>query len=459
MSIKRVSLLALLVASLLLLALATVGGIAAQEELPQGTKETLANVSTGFTYQGELQDGGSPANGVYDFRFVLHNALSGGAQVGSTVTVDDLIVSDGLFTVPLDFGNRFDGTALWLEIGVREGSSTGAYTILSPRQALAAAPYALGLRPGAVISGTVQFGYPVLSLSSSSNGMHVDAARSGIAVDARGGSGVLLWASNHGLYVGSAGGDGLYIGSAGDDGVDVTSAGDDGVVVLSAADDGVYVDTAGDKGVAVLFAGGNGVYANTTRTNGEWGMRTPDKITASNVTFSSLTLIAQVAGPEPLSPGDLVAASSVTEPLPGSTIPLALVRPADAHSFTGILGVVESRMALSLPATQLATEPENPDGEEQPGDEPPDFYSTGGPAQAGDYVALTVFGVTQIKVNPMASIQPGQRLTASEAAGQARALRTETLNGMVVTEGAPVIGIALSTPDAQGRVWLLVNPQ
>jgi hypothetical protein len=101
-------------------------------------------LGTGFTYQGRLTDGGAPANGTYDFEFRLYNseAEGTGEQMG-VVTKDDVTVSDGLFTVQLDFGNVFDGTALYLEIGVRPGDSTGAYTTLSPRQPLTATPYAL----------------------------------------------------------------------------------------------------------------------------------------------------------------------------------------------------------------------------------------------------------------------------------------------------------------------------
>ena len=101
----------------------------------------LAPVGTAFTYQGKLIDGGAPANGTYDFTFALYDALSGGAQVGSTVTRNGVTVTEGLFTVQLDFGAVFDGTALYLEIGVRPGSG-GAYTTLAPRQALTATPYA-----------------------------------------------------------------------------------------------------------------------------------------------------------------------------------------------------------------------------------------------------------------------------------------------------------------------------
>jgi len=69
--------------------------------------------------------------------------LSGGAQVGSTVLRDDVTVTNGLFIVLLDFGSVFNGTLLFLEVSVREGSSTGGYTTLSPRHALWAKPYAI----------------------------------------------------------------------------------------------------------------------------------------------------------------------------------------------------------------------------------------------------------------------------------------------------------------------------
>ncbi|MBN1889245.1 MAG: hypothetical protein JW850_14725 [Thermoflexales bacterium] len=103
-----------------------------------------APLDTGFTYQGRLTDGGSPASGTYDFEFSLYDAASDGSQVGSTVTQDDVAVSNGTFIVQLDFGSSaFDGSARWMVVSVRDGSSTGAYTLLTPRQALTAAPYAL----------------------------------------------------------------------------------------------------------------------------------------------------------------------------------------------------------------------------------------------------------------------------------------------------------------------------
>lgn len=102
-------------------------------------------LSTGFMYQGRLTDGGSPANAAYDFRFILYDAETGGSQVGAvTALKDDIPVVNGLFSVDLDFGaNAFNGDARWLEIAVRPGASAGTHTVLSPRQPVSPAPYAL----------------------------------------------------------------------------------------------------------------------------------------------------------------------------------------------------------------------------------------------------------------------------------------------------------------------------
>jgi hypothetical protein len=58
--------------------------------------------------------------------------------------VEDVAVSQGQFTVLLDFGpNLFQGNACWLEVFVKPGNSSGSFTPLSPRQALTPTPYAL----------------------------------------------------------------------------------------------------------------------------------------------------------------------------------------------------------------------------------------------------------------------------------------------------------------------------
>lgn len=100
-------------------------------------------MGTVFTYQGRLIDANAAADGDYDFKFKLFNADSGGSQVGSDVSKDDVKVMDGYFTVELDFGNVFTAEARWLEIGVREGTSNGTFTTLIPRQKVTPAPYAI----------------------------------------------------------------------------------------------------------------------------------------------------------------------------------------------------------------------------------------------------------------------------------------------------------------------------
>ena len=139
----------------LLLALG-VGLTQAQGPEPQGNAGD-SPLGTAFTYQARLTDEDVPADGDYDFEFKLYHDPDTGTQVGSTRTLDDVPVTDGLFTVELDFGDVFDGTALWLEVGVRRGDETGAYTTLSPRHELTGAPYAFSLRPGAVISDTTSY--------------------------------------------------------------------------------------------------------------------------------------------------------------------------------------------------------------------------------------------------------------------------------------------------------------
>jgi len=104
-----------------------------------------AQTST-FVYQGKLNYQDAVLNGRVDLQFRLYNAASNGNVVGSTPTVvfDDLAITDGLVTVELDFGaDAFDGNPRWLEIGMRVWDGTGAYTLLSPRQPITPAPYAM----------------------------------------------------------------------------------------------------------------------------------------------------------------------------------------------------------------------------------------------------------------------------------------------------------------------------
>jgi hypothetical protein len=112
-----------------------------------------APLGTGFTYQGQVQIGGTPADGTCDFVFSLWDAAgsgtppTGGTQMGSSQTIDGVGVADGLFTVVLNdsaqFGaGAFTGEDVYLQIAV-SCPAGGSPLTLSPRQRLTAAPYAL----------------------------------------------------------------------------------------------------------------------------------------------------------------------------------------------------------------------------------------------------------------------------------------------------------------------------
>lgn len=105
-----------------------------------------------FTYQGRLNLAGVPATGLFDLQFSLFNAPAAGTQSSSTITNLATPVTNGLFTVTLDFGEGvFNGSARWLEIAVH-GPGEPIYTTLAPRQALTPTPYAIR---AANFSGTV----------------------------------------------------------------------------------------------------------------------------------------------------------------------------------------------------------------------------------------------------------------------------------------------------------------
>jgi len=89
-----------------------------------------------FTYQGELTDGGVPADGMYDMVFSLVDAPVIGVAL-QQIVMNNVVVSDGLFEVDLDYlDSLFDGSDRWLAINV-DGTS------LNPRTQIQYSPYAI----------------------------------------------------------------------------------------------------------------------------------------------------------------------------------------------------------------------------------------------------------------------------------------------------------------------------
>ena len=102
--------------------------------VPAGVAAVQTVIGTAFTYQGKLQNAGGPINGACDLRFALWDAAGGGGQVGATLILEEVALTEGLFTARLDFGGVHNGAARWLEVAVRCPAGSGDYVTLSPRQ-------------------------------------------------------------------------------------------------------------------------------------------------------------------------------------------------------------------------------------------------------------------------------------------------------------------------------------
>ena len=137
-----------------------------------------AQLTNGWTYQGELKNGSSLAEGEYDFQFRLFDA--GGLQVGSMLCKNNVIVTSGRFVTSLDFGAIFTGQRLFLEIATRadtglDCSNAASFLTLGPRQELTIAPYA-GYALNAASAGTATNAGNTTNLGGQSSAFHLTRA-------------------------------------------------------------------------------------------------------------------------------------------------------------------------------------------------------------------------------------------------------------------------------------------
>ena len=63
-----------------------------------GSVSPMQAQGTAFTYQGQLRDSGTNANGAYTFIFKLYDATANGNQIGTALT-NNATLANGLFTV------------------------------------------------------------------------------------------------------------------------------------------------------------------------------------------------------------------------------------------------------------------------------------------------------------------------------------------------------------------------
>ncbi len=220
---------------------------------------------TAFTYQGRLNDGVNPANGSYDLRFTIYDSTNNpGVTIAGPVTNSATAVSNGLFTVTLDFGDQFPGAARWLEIGVRTNGAA-AFANLSPRQPLTATPYSVyagnaGAVAAANILGTIEASQLTPNVvTEGESGVNLAGTFSGSGAGLTGVN--LLYANSYGAFqltTNYDGGNFALIGSPGVGGgpQSVTSAdvnGDGRADVISA--------NAGASTLSVLTNDGHGGFA------------------------------------------------------------------------------------------------------------------------------------------------------------------------------------------------------
>src|ERR1035441_9634477 len=104
-----------------------------------GVNHVAAQGLPACTYQGQLRDGGTNANGTYTMIFKLYDASTNGNQISATITNSPTLFN-GLFSVNLDFGaGAFNGNARWLDITITNGPTTQT---LWPRVQVLPSPYA-----------------------------------------------------------------------------------------------------------------------------------------------------------------------------------------------------------------------------------------------------------------------------------------------------------------------------
>lgn len=528
-------------------------GSGSQNAGPQQVAGPQQALGTAFTYQGHLSEWDQPVTGVYDFEFRMFDAASGGNQLGEVLAMNGVPVQHGLFTVQLDFGElAFSGSPCWLGISVRLAGSELAFTPLNPYQPLSPAPYALGLRPGAIISAALSG--PVMTLqnfsgdgltingaglasasytSHSSNGIEVTgvlgsglfvgrADEDGLQVQSAGEDGVKISAAvSNGMRVDSAGGNGLFVSGAGlngvrldtvgENGLIVSSAGFSGVRVDSAVQDGLYVLQAGDDGVAVARAGNptktnassqkngfevlgaqdhgvfvgyadrDGVYVTEAREYGlsigstgldalnvgaagrdglyvrsavddgidvsgnDYAGWFNGRIRASSCTGCSLAAFAVNSSGQTLQPGDIVTVQGiVASEMDGASM---LMQVAPAGAGMSVAGVVQG------PAEVV------PVSDPRPGESGQRLAPRSGAVQPGQYLTIVIYGPVQVRASAaFGPVVAGTRLAAG-ANGLARALQRVEVNGVLVGESVPTLGIALEALRSDGLVWVLVNPQ
>lgn len=447
----------LLTLGAIIVGLAGAGPVRSQPVAQQAPQDIASVVEETVSYQGVLTDpAGQPLNGTFAMRFDLYRAATGGAPVYESTTLN-INVSGGLFDVALPVPQTvFDGGPLWVSVIING-------EVLSPRQQIRPAPYAMSLRPGATVrqvatgtavrvESTQGIGLQGIGQVYGIYGTNTGAAQgsgyggyfestTGIGVY---GSSAALPTSNNlyapGVYGHSQHGVGVFGEATTGSGVYGTSSGQ-GLTGVGQSH-GVFGTTRGAQqgsGYGGYFASntGIGVHGRSTAPSsgnnqfapgvygyselgagvlGEAGsgggsvagyfrghVVVDGNLFATASKGGYVVDVARNAGSEPLTQGDLVVIAGVTDPVLGA-IPVPLVRKADAEASTAVVGVVDAgyRVDDSKPARLLALD-------------------EAGVIRPDDYLTIVTLGAFQaIKVDASyGAIRPGDLLVSSPTPGHA----------------------------------------
>lgn len=195
--------------------LATPAAQRSHEAELQGDVSLTAALSSKISYQGVLRENGQPVSGSRNMIFRLYSNPACSTQVGGNIVKSGVPVTGGRFTVNLDVNHRdFNGQGLWLRVQVGD-TNLGCEEILP-------VPYALSLRPGAHIAGSVTASpYAALHVwntatsgsaygvkggtdSPSGRAVYGDALHGGTGVYAKSDTGIAIKAAGTGIIQSSA---------------------------------------------------------------------------------------------------------------------------------------------------------------------------------------------------------------------------------------------------------------
>ena len=238
------------------------------------------SLASPFTFQGFLEQSGTPINGSANLAFRLFDAASGGNQLGSTVNANAYPVLDGVFTIDLNFaGVAFADANRWLQVDVNG-------TPMGPRIEVLPAPLASSTRglQGRTVSAAAPSNGQVLKWNGSvwapaaDNGGITYEAGAGLSLTGNtfavdfGGSGAssLVARSDHSHYgsswSGSAAQQALAISQAN------ATAGATALFAISSAPTGVTLGVAGVSNSTSATA--RGVLGHATASSGDvWGVQ------------------------------------------------------------------------------------------------------------------------------------------------------------------------------------------